>query len=641
MAKKTLGILLAVMLVALTVLGLAACNNQAEDKYTIVYLGDSIAEALIGPSPLSERDNYGYYAIVGKTNGFNYYNHSVSGHKTSTGIVSGDGLLEVIRRKDENAVLMRTHIRQADMIHISVLGNNVLQYDLGLMMLEVADPQFEYKYANDGNTLINALENGSMKKPVYRYSVDKKDELGNPLKVEFKFPPTASDIASIVDELKALNPSATIVFQKVYNPFFEGSKHLSPAVLERLSDITDDGRFGKKGEPISTIEQIRSLADYLLGRLNGILDAYLAEHPGAFKVLDAREAFQRIVELDKNKDGSVNLGGDSLGRKLIYQDWTHPSNMGHAVIAGMTQDLLDDMKVSSPDALKNYKALRVEQINRLFKPIDGFDAEAAIAAVNSAEKYLDVTLAYFTAIEGYTPVVSAGSVATNNPGTSFASDMRFRFNVGKMSVLQFNSIILVPMTKLALNMDNSYAEFKKDGSVHIQIQTLSVEELLKLVGDMDLSSIIQNFDIEGGIDAMVEPMFPGFRARIEAGDLEGALNIINNGLGFNLTGLNYNDDGVKKIMAYVAENMRLPADILTLLPKDTVITLTFDSQYYIKNVSGSDGAAYKGIYISSIGANPSTQPYCVFDLSNNNKGLMELMFKAEFMNATVVLEQSV
>lgn len=91
MAKKTLGILLAVMLVALTVLGLAACNNQAEDKYTIVYLGDSIAEALIGPSPLSERDNYGYYAIVGKTNGFNYYNHSVSGHKTSTGIVSGDG----------------------------------------------------------------------------------------------------------------------------------------------------------------------------------------------------------------------------------------------------------------------------------------------------------------------------------------------------------------------------------------------------------------------------------------------------------------------------------------------------------------------------------------------------------------------
>jgi len=626
MAKKTLGILLAVMLVALTVLGLAACNNQAEDKYTIVYLGDSIAEALIGPSPLSERDNYGYYAIVGKTNGFNYYNHSVSGHKTSTGIVSGDGLLEVIRRKDENAVLMRTHIRQADMIHISVLGNNVLQYDLGLMMLEVADPQFEYKYANDGNTLINALENGSMKKPVYRYSVDKKDELGNPLKVEFKFPPTASDIASIVDELKALNPSATIVFQKVYNPFFEGSKHLSPAVLERLSDITDDGRFGKKGEPISTIEQIRSLADYLLGRLNGILDAYLAEHPGAFKVLDAREAFQRIVELDKNKDGSVNLGGDSLGRKLIYQDWTHPSNMGHAVIAGMTQDLLDDMKVSSPDALKNYKALRVEQINRMFKPIDGFDAEAAIAAVNSAALYK--AFRSLTARKG-------GAVRTRGNAPPRV------LNVGKMSVLQFNSIILVPMTKLALNMDNSYAEFKKDGSVHIQIQTLPVEELLKLVGDMDLSSIIQNFDIEGGIDAMVEPMFPGFRARIEAGDLEGALNIINNGLGFNLTGLNYNDDGVKKIMAYVAENMRPPADILTLLPKDTVLTLTFDSRYYIKNVSGSDGAAYKGIYISHIGANPSTQPYCVFDLSNNNKGLMELMFKAEFMNATVVLEQSV
>ena len=103
MKRKFIGFLLIVALVATMAFSLVACNpNAVDDRYTIVYLGDSIAEALIGPSPLSERDNYGYYAIVGKTNGFKYYNHSVSGHKTSTGIVSGDGLWEMINKDDQN-----------------------------------------------------------------------------------------------------------------------------------------------------------------------------------------------------------------------------------------------------------------------------------------------------------------------------------------------------------------------------------------------------------------------------------------------------------------------------------------------------------------------------------------------------------
>ncbi|MDE7373189.1 MAG: hypothetical protein K2N18_03920, partial [Clostridia bacterium] len=234
MKRKFIGFLLIVALVATMAFSLVACNpNAVDDRYTIVYLGDSIAEALIGPSPLSERDNYGYYAIVGKTNGFKYYNHSVSGHKTSTGIVSGDGLWEMINKDDQNAVLMRTHIKQADMIHVSVLGNNVLQYNIGLMLLEVADNEFESKYLaykRDHNekdiTLINALEEGSTEKPLYRDSLYEGGD-----RVKFDFPPTSKDIARIVDKLKELNPNATLVFQKVYNPFFEGSKHLNKATM--------------------------------------------------------------------------------------------------------------------------------------------------------------------------------------------------------------------------------------------------------------------------------------------------------------------------------------------------------------------------------------------------------------------------
>lgn len=653
--KKFTGIMLVVLLAAVMTLGLTACNNDTAEPYTIVYIGDSIAEALIGPSPLSERDNYGYYALIGKTNNFRYYNHSISGHKTSTGIVSNEGLLEVLNRNDENAVLMKTHLEQADMIHISVLGNNMLQYNLGLMMLEVADPDFETKYEAGKNsdnlskkTLINALEEGSIKRPLVRKSVEKVDENGDPIEVEFAFPPTYQDISDIVDRLKTLNPDATIVFQKVYNPLYEGSKHLSSKVLAKLAEITDDGRFGAEGQPINTIEQLRSLADYLLGKLNGILDMYLASHPGAFKILDARAAFQSVTELDKDNNGNVKLGGDSLGRKLIFQDWTHPSNFGHAVIAGMTQDLLDELKVSSPDAVKNYKAIRIDQIDRLYKNVQGFDADAAKTAINNAATYLDVTLAYFNAIEGYTPVITADSDSTGNASTSFDKNIKFDIDKSNTSLMGYGGTLVLSMLESALiNSENTYAEFKTDGSMHFQIQTKSqlIEQLLGILNsngiDRDtITDLIAGFDIEGGVDSMVEPMFPGFKAKLEAGDLEGALNIIYKSLGFNITGLDYENENIKSLLAYVAGNMALPSDALDLIPVDTVLTLTFDCKYYVKNVKGSDGKEYTAVYIGALGANTNTQPFAVFTLTEEN-GVKKLFFKIEFMALNIGFTEQV
>ena len=112
--KKVLTVFIAVILVALTAFWCVACDEKngdaSEGKLNIVFLGDSIAEALIGASPVSERDNYGYYALVGRTNGYNYYNHSMSGHLTSGNMANkaGEGLLEVISRETEKATLIRT-----------------------------------------------------------------------------------------------------------------------------------------------------------------------------------------------------------------------------------------------------------------------------------------------------------------------------------------------------------------------------------------------------------------------------------------------------------------------------------------------------------------------------------------------------
>lgn len=659
MTKKVLGILVVALLVVTMVFGLVACNkgDGEDNRYTIVYLGDSIAEALIGPSPLSERDNYGYYALVGRTNGFKYYNHSVSGHKTSTGIVSGDGLREMVMRDTEDAKLMKSHIQEADMIHISVLGNNLLQYNLGLLMLEVADPDFEEKYEAGKNaenaedkTLINALEEGSVDDPLYREHVYKVDEEGQPEKVKFDFPPTYDDICAIVARLKELNPDATIVFQKVYNPFYEGSKHLNADELARMATITDDGRFGAEGQKITTIEQLRKVADYLLSKLNGMLDRYLAENPNSIKILDAREAFQNVTERDKN-NGVVNLSGNSLGRKLIYEDWTHPSNFGHAVIAGMTQDLLDEMGVSSPDAVKNYKSIRVDQINRLYKSIEGFDADGAINAINSADSYLGVSLAYFEAIDGKTPVVPVNPTATNDSKTSFSEAKRFSFVPSKMTLMQFTSYLPLVFPML-FNVNESYVEFGTDGKMHLEVTTNDgiVDTLLSFLGGNgadteNTGSMLSSFDLEGIIDSTVEPMFPGFKAKVRAGDLAGALKLIQDGLGFNITGLDYEDAGVKYILNYIAQNMTLPADLVDRLPENLKLSLTLDTQYYLKDVKGTDGKEYKAIYLSHIGASDATQPYGIFTITNvknkNGQTVMEMAIKADFMNATVVIQETV
>lgn len=421
MRRRFLFFSLVLVIVACLVF-VVACDKKVEvtppDK-TIVFLGDSIAEALIGPSPLSERDNYGYYALLGRANNFRYFNHSVSGHKTSGDMLGNEdggflGLLKEVKENGESSTLMKTHIQQADIIHISILGNNLLQYDLGLLMLEVADPSFPEKYDNgskSGTTLINYLHNGGKTE---RTSLD-VDENGNHRKIKFNFPNTYQNICDIVDILREWNPSATIFFQKVYNPVVGGSKFLYPELLSALADIEDDGRFGAEGMPIATIEQVRAVAQELLNCLNGILDEYLAANPGSINIIDANKAFDDYAKTDV-RDGKPYYGtltdteGTCKGADLFFSDWTHPSNIGHAVLAATTQKAFEEKGLAAANAVDVYKQIKIEQVNRMYNgqvSKDGnetvFDTNGAVASINAATTFQGVTDAYFDAIRGYQP----------------------------------------------------------------------------------------------------------------------------------------------------------------------------------------------------------------------------------------------
>ncbi len=417
MTKKIVCTLVVAIMLLSMVFAICACDDISqgdEKKTTIVYLGDSIAEALIGPSPLGERDNYGYYALVGRCNGFNYYNHSVSGHMTSGGFSNDNGFLGVITNEDENSALVKTHLQQADIIHISVLGNNVLQYDLGLMLLEIADEDWyvgsdgigdvyadNYKFTQKDASLFEYLKTGVDISPSFnrgkRPSVWLEGEklvVGKGQDVTFKFPPTMSDLDAIVTRLKELNPTAKIIFQTVYNPVYDGTTLLKSAIWEALKRI--DAKY-------ESIAEIRKLSQQILDVLNGFLYEYLEEHPNAFEILDINKAFDDVTALDK--DGEfVNLSQDSLGRSLLYPDFIHPSNLGHAIIAGATQAMLEDLGYASDGALDAYKSIKIEQIERMYSSIQGFDTRGAKGAINSATTFDGVSFAYFEAIDGYTPI---------------------------------------------------------------------------------------------------------------------------------------------------------------------------------------------------------------------------------------------
>lgn len=436
--KKVLTIFIVVALVALTVVSFAACNensddsNPADGKLNIVFLGDSIAEALAGPSPVSERDNYGYYAIVGRTNGYNYYNHSMSGHLTSGNMAGkdGEGLLEIISRPTEKATLIRTHIIEADVIHISVLGNNILQYNLGSLMLEMADrlagiepgsPESWYqacfdretdeqkreelkKYYADDKSLFEYLHDGGSTENVRPciWSKDGKniifgersdDPSSKTTDPVFNFPPTYQNIVDIVTKLRELNPTAKIIFQKVYNPVYEGTTLISKCDYLALAEKGYDN-----------ITKIRELAGHLLEYLNGMLDEYNQKNQAnKVDILDIYKAFDDVTKTDV-KDGVVDLSADSLGRSLIYPDFTHPSNFGHAIIAQETQKMLEQFGMAGSDVLAKYKAIKCDQLDRIYSGVQGFDLQAAKDAVNAADTYYATTRAYFDKTDGYVPV---------------------------------------------------------------------------------------------------------------------------------------------------------------------------------------------------------------------------------------------
>ncbi len=209
---------------------------------------------------------------------------------------------------------------------------------------------------------------------------------------------------------------------------------------------------------------------------------------------------------------------------------------------------------------------------------------------------------------------------------------------------------------LLLNKEETYFKFETDGTVHGQLKTISLslnslfDTLGKFMPDFSKDSLaaqLRNTDIADGLNENVEPMFPGFISRFLEGDVEGALKLVQNSVGLNVAGLDFKDEKLKNAVLKMGEqykntngkSMRLPADILDIIPEEVSLALTVDWQYNLVRLKGSDGTTHDAVYIGGEPAHSAmTQPFAIFSRYVGDDGSETMYLRIEVANIDLALK---
>lgn len=566
MRRKFIAAVLVIVMLACCVAVLAACNDdKAVEKTEIVYLGDSIAEGILGASPLGLRHEYAYANVLGRRNDLTYYNHSVSGHLTKD-------LRAILENEDLDYDMARgllLHVSEADIIHVSILGNDLLQsMNMNAVVLEAAQDKYD---------IINGIA------------------------------ATASEnIAVIVDRLKELNPDALIIFQNVYNPLSEKSTLVDEPTRAKLSagyGIEEGG--------------LRELGSGILDRLNGVLDNYLKDHPDAFVIADARSEFDRIFEEDYER-----------GKGLIYPDYIHPSNEGHAVLADLTQGILEERGlVDGKKAIAEYKTMRKNVLTNYFAE-SGADIAAATAAIDAAADCAAVTKAFFAATKGFTP-------AYNEIDSSYAQqsvrtvdrDMDFEVRWGDSSIWEGADIDVISLASGYADKDKTGVILRTDGTMQIKlvVDASKLNGLLNNIGGGSaLAGLLAGLglDMSSFVTSYLEPIMPGFS--FDEDKILGSLQNAYDSLGVRFVSDGDTDAFIKDLARLLSEGV---ADDDFAIPDGFGIVV--ESKYTLREVTYPDGTTYTGVYL--IPSDPDTQPYLVLSLYKDEGGWQWLNCMVDFI----------
>ena len=582
MKKKIIASVLCVVLLACCAAALAACNNDGEsaEKTEIVYLGDSIAEGILGASPLGLRHEYAYANVLGRRNDFEYYNHSVSGHLTRD-------LLALLNNDlgYDGARGLILHVQEADIIHVSILGNDLLQ-DMSMndVVLEAAQGLY---------TIIDGIAETAYE-----------------------------NITGIVARIRELNPDATLIFQNVYNPLSENS-----------TLVDEETRATLAAEHDTYPEDFRQLGAGILDRLNGVLDRYLAEHPGAFIIADAQAEFDRIFAEDYER-----------GKDLIYPDYIHPSNEGHAVLADLTQGILEEQGLANASAaLAEYKTMRKNMLDNYFDGIAA-DIDGVKAAIDAAADCSAVTEAFFDATRGLTPDYSEINYDyAAQSTTSTSSDMSFAVNWNASSLMGVSlggesgsdsgsdsGDILGMLLGIAgdlFDRNKTGVSLGADGTMRLSLvldpeMAEGLAMFLPALSGLDMSSFA---------DTYLEPIMPGFTSM----DIIEVFGLAEESLGLKVVSDGDTDAFLRLLAGALFDGGQLPEDIA--IPEG--FGLVLESTYTLRTVTYPDGTAYTGVFLTP--SDPDTQSYIVMTMYDYSDGTHALNLKVDFVKLDLWLYERV
>lgn len=434
-----------IAVIVLTLLALSSCNNEDNSDTRIVIIGDSIAEAVLGPSPITERENYGYFSVLGQVNGFTYNNRAVSGYQTSH-------LLKYIsQEKDDTAYRHITLLKRADVIMVSILGNDFLQNGLSKKVLAAVENDFE--------------------------------------EAEETLKESSKNINAIIARLKELNPDAELLIQTVYNPVFPESTLLSEKTKRILKE-----KYNKEGA------DIYALGKTLIDKLNGVLYDYLEEHPGAFRIVDVNKRFDELNSQDSKKL-----------ERLIYEDSIHPSDEGHAVIFSEYEKVFEELGYSDEKSvLKNYKNLRIAQAKKLYSDTE-VNVKELTKKIKKAKNIDQVNDAYFDAIYGVTPVyLDKVDNTTPKKGDVFLAETA-EYEMEEGNIVFLNGGSMLPL----IDKEKTKVVLGSDGSVEITLvpnekvwKTAVFAIAMGTLGLIDFSEI--NVDM---VQPYITELFPGASMR--------------------------------------------------------------------------------------------------------------------------------
>lgn len=598
MKKKVIAALLVIALLACCVAALAACNkNEGERKTEIVYLGDSIAEGILGASPLGLRHEYAYANVIGRRNDYTYYNHSVSGHLTKD-------LRAILENEDldyDRARGLLLHVSEADIIHISILGNDVLQdrMDGAFETEPITMHNIILEAAKDEYTSIDRVLNG--------------DTVGGVTTAG-----SVENIKAIVDALRRLNPDALIIFQSVYNPIMDVD---TPLIKQGTRDALEAAGFG------ITLDSLHRLGDLLIERLNSALDAVLAMdgYADAFVIADGHAAFNAVYAADPSR-----------AKDLIYPDGIHPSNEGHAVLADLTQGILEERGLADKNsALQAYKTMRKDLLTDYFAGTS-VDTSAASAAIDGAADCAAVTEAFFDATRGVTPDYSEinGDFASRDT-RAVDSDISFKIDWANTSigVLPEGIDSLLPV---AISSTTSGVTLRANGTISVELKLGSMASgflsnyggLAGLIGGLDLTFL----------DTYLTPIMPGF----DFDDILASLELAEAALGVKFVAdvpeaeLNTFLEGLAALLKSAVYPETGSASV-TDLAIPAGLGLVIESTYTLKEVTYPDGTTYTAVCLTP--SDPDTQSYLTFSLYEDEYGRQTLNAMVDFVKLNLTLTE--